>query len=396
MTRSSPSARLPKRSPRPQCRPDRRPSRRALDQHHDPRSCATRHRHPAQRALHRPADLEPAALCEGPADRQTPRSAQPAIRLAGHRGPGAGHRRRRALAGGTGPAGGDPAVAPGGQGPGGRVLASPACPAPADRAGLLRRLRLALAATGKDYLTCAAAHRQGTCSNKRSMRRPTLEALILDGLKDRLMAPDLVKEFIAEFHREVNRLSREREADLGLQRRELEEVSRKLRGLIEAIAEGLRGTRAPGQARRAGEPQGGARDRTRRRPAAGASAPSQPGRGLPAQGRRSASGARRPEHPDRGAGDPARAHRVRRAAPGRDRLRDRTRRRDRRHGRPRRPGQGGRAQGVGCQQRHGLTKNGIQGPVTACPLFYAPELAGAHQKRGASMIRPRKCRSTLM
>src|SRR5262249_13514170 len=75
------------------------------------------------------------------------------------------------------------------------------------------------------------------------MRRPTLEALILDGLKDRLMAPDLVKEFIAEFHREVNRLSREREADLGLQRRELEEVRRKLRGLIDAIAEGLR---APG------------------------------------------------------------------------------------------------------------------------------------------------------
>ena len=100
-----------------------------------------------------------------------------------------------------------------------------------------------LAASGKDYLTCAAARRQGTCSNKRSMRRPTLEAVILDGLKDRLMAPELVKEFIAEFHREVNRLSRSREADLGLQRRELDDVNRKLRGLIEAIAEGLR---APG------------------------------------------------------------------------------------------------------------------------------------------------------
>jgi hypothetical protein len=47
-----------------------------------------------------------------------------------------------------------------------------------------------LAASGKDYLTCAAARRQGTCSNKRSMRRPVLEAVILDGLKDRLMAPD--------------------------------------------------------------------------------------------------------------------------------------------------------------------------------------------------------------
>ena len=97
-----------------------------------------------------------------------------------------------------------------------------------------------LAAVGKDYLTCAAAHRQGTCSNKRSLRRPVLEALIVDGLKDRLMAPELVKEFIAEFHREVNRFSRDREVDLGLQRRELEEVNRKLAGLIEAIAEGLR------------------------------------------------------------------------------------------------------------------------------------------------------------
>jgi site-specific DNA recombinase len=57
------------------------------------------------------------------------------------------------------------------------------------------------------------------------------------------MAPELVEEFIAEFHREVNRLSRDREADLGLQRRELDDVNRKLRGLIEAIAEGIR---APG------------------------------------------------------------------------------------------------------------------------------------------------------
>ena len=100
-----------------------------------------------------------------------------------------------------------------------------------------------LAAIGKDYLTCSAAHRHGTCTNKRRMRRPTLEAMILDGLKDRLMAPELVEEFIAEFHREVNRLNRDREIDQGLQRRELDDVSRKLRGLIEAIAEGLR---APG------------------------------------------------------------------------------------------------------------------------------------------------------
>ena len=50
------------------------------------------------------------------------------------------------------------------------------------------------------------------------------------------MAPELVKEFIAEFHREVNRQRRDQEAGLGLRRRELEEVTRKLDGLINASA----------------------------------------------------------------------------------------------------------------------------------------------------------------
>jgi site-specific DNA recombinase len=85
-----------------------------------------------------------------------------------------------------------------------------------------------LAAVGKDYFTCAAGPSQGTCSNKRNMRRPDRKTLILDGRKDRLMAPELVKEFIAEFHQEVNRLNRSRGVDLDLQRRELEVV--KLRG----------------------------------------------------------------------------------------------------------------------------------------------------------------------
>ncbi len=72
------------------------------------------------------------------------------------------------------------------------------------------------------------------------MTRGTLEALILDALRDRLMAPELVETFIAEFHAEVNRLNREREHVHEARRGELDEVSRKLDGLIEAIAEGLR------------------------------------------------------------------------------------------------------------------------------------------------------------
>ncbi len=97
-----------------------------------------------------------------------------------------------------------------------------------------------LAPAGQDYLACSAARRKGTCTNKRSIRRPRLEGLILDTLKDNLMAPELVQEFVREFHAEVNRRSRDVELVAGQKRKELADISRKLDGLIEAIAEGLR------------------------------------------------------------------------------------------------------------------------------------------------------------
>jgi hypothetical protein len=112
-----------------------------------------------------------------------------------------------------------------------------------------------LAAVGKDYLTCAAGPSQGTCSNKRSMRRPDRKTLILDGRKDWLMAPELVKEFIAEFPPGGEPAQPQPGADLGLQRRELEEVNRKLWDLIEAIAEGPHAPGPSGEARRAGAGQ---------------------------------------------------------------------------------------------------------------------------------------------
>ncbi len=100
-----------------------------------------------------------------------------------------------------------------------------------------------LAATGKGYLSCSAARRLGTCANRKGIRRGVLEGIILDALKDNLMHPDLVAEFIREFHAEVNRRHRDAELSLGLKRRELDDVRRKLDGLIEAIADGFR---APG------------------------------------------------------------------------------------------------------------------------------------------------------
>ena len=96
-----------------------------------------------------------------------------------------------------------------------------------------------MAAVGKDYLACSAARRQGSCSNRRSIPRPLLEGLILDALRHNLMRPELVEEFIAEFHEEVNRRRHVAELQVEARRRELaDDGRRKLDGLIEAMAEG--------------------------------------------------------------------------------------------------------------------------------------------------------------
>ncbi|HUW73584.1 MAG TPA: recombinase family protein [Methyloceanibacter sp.] len=96
------------------------------------------------------------------------------------------------------------------------------------------------AAVVRDYLACGAARGKGICSNRRSIRRRSLETLILDGLKDRLMQPELVKAFIEEFHAEINRQRDRQDQERTLKQRELDQVTRKHDGLIDAIADGLR------------------------------------------------------------------------------------------------------------------------------------------------------------
>jgi len=90
------------------------------------------------------------------------------------------------------------------------------------------------------------------CSNRDGIRRGDLEVLILDALRTRLMGPDIVAEFIREFTAEWNRLAAERSAGRTAQERELATITRKLDGLIAAMADGFRAPRPAGAARRAG------------------------------------------------------------------------------------------------------------------------------------------------
>jgi site-specific DNA recombinase len=99
----------------------------------------------------------------------------------------------------------------------------------------------AMALIGRDYLGCNHALRRATCANRAAIRRSKIESLILDGLKSQLMAPELIKEFIQEFHKEVNRQRITQVAQRHAWTRELPVINERIRRLVDTIASGVRG-----------------------------------------------------------------------------------------------------------------------------------------------------------
>lgn len=57
-----------------------------------------------------------------------------------------------------------------------------------------------------DLFGCATAPNRGTCDNRLNIRRDDFEAIVLEDLTSRPMAPDLFKEFADVFISEGNRL----------------------------------------------------------------------------------------------------------------------------------------------------------------------------------------------
>jgi site-specific DNA recombinase len=85
---------------------------------------------------------------------------------------------------------------------------------------------------------CSAARNKGTCTNRRTIKRRELEAMVIDGLKEQLMTPEAVKEFVSEFHREMNRVNAERRSHADVMRRELERLEREIQAIIDAVKRG--------------------------------------------------------------------------------------------------------------------------------------------------------------
>ncbi|MCZ6720281.1 MAG: recombinase zinc beta ribbon domain-containing protein [Proteobacteria bacterium] len=52
----------------------------------------------------------------------------------------------------------------------------------------------------RDRYGCQAARQKGTCRNTRTMAAPLFEARVLDGLRERMLAPELASTFVEEYH----------------------------------------------------------------------------------------------------------------------------------------------------------------------------------------------------
>ena len=92
---------------------------------------------------------------------------------------------------------------------------------------------------GADRFACSNHISKGACSNNRTIPREDLEARVLSGLKDRMMAPEIVEEAMRAYAEETNRLNRERRSSGDAWKAELVKIEKQIRGIIEAIKAGM-------------------------------------------------------------------------------------------------------------------------------------------------------------
>ena len=99
---------------------------------------------------------------------------------------------------------------------------------------------------GQGRFACANHVDTNSCSNARTITREALETRVLDGLRDKLMAPDVAAEAVRAYVDETNRLNKERRAASAADRAALDAVLKSVRRYLTMIAEG-HGSRMVGE-----------------------------------------------------------------------------------------------------------------------------------------------------
>jgi DNA invertase Pin-like site-specific DNA recombinase len=92
---------------------------------------------------------------------------------------------------------------------------------------------------GKSYYGCANARNKRTCDNRVTIKIEDVESRVLGGVKDQLLHPDLIAEFINAYRKEYNQLAAAIIKDKTKSEQELAKVARQIDKIIEAITEGM-------------------------------------------------------------------------------------------------------------------------------------------------------------
>ncbi len=98
----------------------------------------------------------------------------------------------------------------------------------------------------KGRFACSNHTDNKSCDNNRSISRSALESRVLDGLRDRLMAPEIAAEAVRAYADETNRRSKERRAANAADKAALDAVLKSIRHYLTMIAEG-HGSRMVGE-----------------------------------------------------------------------------------------------------------------------------------------------------
>ncbi len=265
-----------------------RPARRRLGRQRDQRQPRPRHRDPQQRALYRPAGLEPAALHEGPGHRPPPLPRQrpasglvctevPQLRIIPQELWDKVRARQARLdrVGATEP--GEPRPFWSQQRP--RYLFS----------GLMR-----CGACGGGYskisataFGCSTARNKGptACTNRLTIRRDVLEQTVLDGARDTADGPGAVRGVRRRLHRRVEPpAGRDRRRARSARSRARSGCAGRCERLVDAIADGTPPAVVNDRLRDLDARRASWRNRCATAAEAGPAAASQPGGALPPEG----------------------------------------------------------------------------------------------------------------
>ncbi len=92
---------------------------------------------------------------------------------------------------------------------------------------------------GPQRYACSNHISKGTCDNSRSIRQDELEARVLAGLKDRMMAPEIVEDAMRAYAEETNLLNRERRTNSDAWKAELVKTEKQIAQIVKAITDGM-------------------------------------------------------------------------------------------------------------------------------------------------------------